>query len=203
MVKKPNRVQRELSAPIPLETVLEQGAGNKSLKMRPKQRIMLALDVASSIIQLRETCWSSLAFSSKVVKCILGANGTSPKISITAFIEQLSEPGRAASQGCEPKFALLELAVLLFELWNHKTLDMWAAETGFSETTTAGGRLTAVKNWVDEAEDCPIHYLNAVEQCLSLYVQRSRKWGDDQFLKMYCENVIKPLQTSCEVFPDG
>lgn len=120
-----------------------------------------------------------------------------------AFIEQLSEPGRAASQGCEPKVALLELAVLLLELWNHETLDMWAAETGFGETTTTGGRLAAAKDWVDETEDCPIHYLNAVEQCLSLYVQRSRKWGDDQFLKIYCENVIKPLQESCEVFPDG
>ncbi|KAI1115603.1 hypothetical protein F5Y14DRAFT_460325 [Nemania sp. NC0429] len=202
LVQKPYQAPRELSAPITLETVLKRGAADKRLRMRPKQRITLALDVASSIIQLRETCWSSLAFSSKVVKCIVGANGTDPKVSTVAFIEQLSEPGQAVVQGCAPKVALLELAILLLELWNHETLDMWAAEAKFGRTTETGERLMAASEWADETKDCPIHYLNAVEQCLSLCVHRTRKWSDDELLRMYCENVIKPLQESSDVFPD-
>ncbi|KAI1123793.1 hypothetical protein F5Y10DRAFT_45532 [Nemania abortiva] len=190
---------RQLSLPITLETVLRQGAADKKSRMTPKQRTLMALDIASSIIQLRETCWFSPAFSSRVIKCIPGANAKSARVSTVAFVEQVTELSRASSPGCEPKVALLELTILLFELWHHETLEMWAAESGFGETGTTRERLAAAMEWRDAtAEEFPVLYLEAAEQCLSLCVQRSRKWDDDEFLKLYCENVIRPLQKSCE-----
>lgn len=200
-LEDPYQAQRELSTPITLEAVLQQGAANKQLRMTPKQRSLLALDIASSIIQLRKTGWSSPAFSSKVIKCILGSNGTSARVSTTPFIEQMAELSRATSPGSEPKAALLELAILLLEIWHHETLEMWATEAGFGETSTIRERLVAATEWLDTtAAEFPIHYLEAVEQCLSLCVQRSREWDDDDFLRLYCENVVKPLHMSCEIW---
>lgn len=167
--------------------------------MTPKQRRMLALDISSSIIQLRKTCWSSPAFSSKVVKFILGANGNNARVPTIAFIEQVTELNRAASPGSNSKVALLELAILLLEIWNHEMLEMWAAEAGFGEINTTRERLAAATEWLDAtAAEFPIRYLEAVEQFLSLCVHRSREWDDYEFLRLYCENVIKPLQTSYE-----
>ncbi|KAI0115596.1 hypothetical protein GGR51DRAFT_503510 [Nemania sp. FL0031] len=198
-IQESQEVQRQLFAPITLEVVLQQGATDKKLRMTPKQRSLLALDLASSIIQLRETCWSNPAFSSRVVKCILDANGKSARVSTLAFIEQVTEPSRSAESGCESKVALLELAILLLEIWHHETLEMWAAETGFGETGTTRERLAAATEWLDETSaEFPVRYLEATEQCLSLCVQRSRQWDDYEFLRVYCENVIRPLQKSCE-----
>ncbi|KAI0481842.1 hypothetical protein F4859DRAFT_476195 [Xylaria cf. heliscus] len=198
-IQEPYQAQRELSTPTTLEAVLRQGASDKKFRMTPKQRTLLALDVASSIIQLRETCWSSPALSSKIVKCILGANGKNARVSIIAFVEQFTEMSRASSPGSEPKVALLELAILLLEIWHHETLDMWASESGFGATDTTRERLAAATEWLDAtAAEFPVRYLEATEQCLSLCVQRSRQWDDYEFLRLYCENVIKPLQISCE-----
>ncbi|GAW19458.1 hypothetical protein ANO14919_089450 [Xylariales sp. No.14919] len=198
-IHEPYQARRGFSTPTTLEAVLRQGATDKKLRLTPKQRSLMALDIASSIIQLRKTCWSDPAFSSKVIKCVLGANGKSARVSTVAFIEQVTERNRAASLGSEPKAALLELAILLLEIWHHETLEMWAEEGGFGETGTARERLAAAMEWLDAtAAEFPVRYLEATEQCLSLCVQRSREWDDYEFLTLYCENVIKPLQMSCE-----
>ncbi|GAP89785.1 putative protein [Rosellinia necatrix] len=200
-IQKPHQIQRELSTPTTLEAVLRQGATDKKFQMTPKQRSLLALDIASSVIQLRKTYWSDPAVNSKVVKCILGANGKNARVFTIAFIEKVTEISRADSPGSEPKVALLELAILLLEIWHHETLEMWASAAGFGETGTTRERMAAATEWLEAtAEEFPLRYLEAVEQSLSLCVQRSRQWDDYEFLRLYCENVIIPLQISCEAW---
>ncbi|KAI1170208.1 hypothetical protein F4777DRAFT_595397 [Nemania sp. FL0916] len=203
IIQGPHQIQRGLSQPTTLETLLRRGAADKNLRMTPTQQSLLALDIASSVLQLRQSCWSQPAFSSKIVKCILGANGSSPRqVSITAFIEQVTELSRAALPGPEPKVTLLELAILLLEIWNHETLEMWAANVGFDKTTTTSERLEIATKWLEETTNTfTLRYLEAIEQCLALCVQRRRQWDDSELQALYCENVIKPLQENIGIWP--
>ncbi|RYC62558.1 hypothetical protein CHU98_g3645 [Xylaria longipes] len=179
-MQETHQIQRELSTPTTLESVLRKGAADREFRMTPKQRSQLALDIASSIIQLRKTCWPSPVLSSKVIKYILGANGKSARVSTIAFIEQVTELNRATLPGSEPKVALLELAILLLEIWHHETLEMWAEKAGFGETNTTDERLMAATKWLDATEaEFP---------------------DDNELLRLYCENVTKPLNMSCGIW---
>ncbi|KAI8948203.1 hypothetical protein F4801DRAFT_581628 [Xylaria longipes] len=184
-MQETHQIQRELSTPTTLESVLRKGAADREFRMTPKQRSQLVLDIASSIIQLRKTCWSSPVLSSKVIKYILGANGKSARVSTIAFIEQVTELNRATLPGSEPKVALLELAILLLEIWHHETLEMWAEKAGFGDTNTTDERLMAATKWLDATE---------------AEFPRSRHWDDIELLRLYCENVIKPLNVSCGIW---
>ncbi|KAI3317382.1 hypothetical protein HD806DRAFT_515334 [Xylariaceae sp. AK1471] len=197
--QEPCKPQRGLPKPTSLEEVLRKGALDRACQITPKQRTLLALNIASSIIQLHQTCWSNPPFSSKVVKFISHRASKVTAVHCAPYIEQVTERSRATSLGPNPKAALLELAILLLEIWHHETLEMWAARANFGETHTAPTRTAAAIQWVELTSDyIPVHHLEAIEQCLALYVGRLRHWDDDEFLKGYCENIIKPLQKSCE-----
>ncbi|KAJ8132880.1 hypothetical protein O1611_g747 [Lasiodiplodia mahajangana] len=191
-------LQRKLLSPISLEEILQQGAADENLRITPRQRTLLALDVASSIIQLQQTCWSNPPFSSKVVKLLVQDSRKDP---CGPFIEQVTEPNRASSPHPDPQAALLDLSILLLEVWHHKTLEIWATEAAFGVTDTPERRHMAAIRWLQSTSDLiPTHHLRAIEQCLGLYSGRLRYWDDDEFLRMYCENVILPLLKSCEAW---
>ncbi|KAH7324477.1 hypothetical protein B0I35DRAFT_424275 [Stachybotrys elegans] len=195
--------QRKLGASMTLERFLQAGAVDEDSRMTPKQQTLLALTIASSIIQLRQTSWFSIPFTSKMLKLLgetreQGNHAFMPSI---PFVEQVTDPGSEGLPGPDPKPALLELAILLLEIWNHKPLEMWCAKCGFQEMETPESRTTAAIRWLEmTSERLPPHYLTAIEQCLAMYCGRLRLWSDSDFLKVYCENILKPLQESCRAW---
>ncbi|KAH6684940.1 hypothetical protein F5X68DRAFT_262808 [Plectosphaerella plurivora] len=54
-----------------LESLLRQGAQDEDSRMTPKQRTLLALDVAAAIPQLRETTWLSQAWDKRAIKFLV------------------------------------------------------------------------------------------------------------------------------------
>ncbi|KAI8635262.1 hypothetical protein F5Y19DRAFT_5551 [Xylariaceae sp. FL1651] len=201
LIQEQTKPQRRLLAPTSLEEVLKEGAANEILQITPRQRTLLALDVASSIIQLQQTSWSDPPFSSKVVKLLLRDSCKSTVAPSVLFIEQVTEPSRSDCPHPDPKATLLELAVLLLEVWHHKTLEIWAANTALDATDTPEKRHMAAIRWLQSTSHLiPSHHLKAIEQCLGLCSGRLRDWDDSEFLKVYCENIIRPLQKSCEAW---
>src|SRR4051812_19927550 len=88
----------------------------------------------------------------------------------------------AALQGPNPKAALLELAIMLLEIWHHKTFEMWATGSGLSDIVSADGRIIAAMKWLQMTyERLPPHHPTAIEKCLALCSGRLWRWEDGEF----------------------
>lgn len=195
--------RRQVAVSTTLEQFLRRGCLDEDARMTPKQQTILALDIAASLLQLRQTHWSLFPWTNKQVQLLFSKQGEfwGP------FIEELIDKGSGKTplipshQGPEPKEALLELAILLLEIWHHRPLEMWAAKLGVESIDTHEARRIAAIRWLELTSDrLPPYHLVAVEQCLAFCSGRLRVWDDSEFQKLYCENVVKPLQESCKTW---
>jgi hypothetical protein len=199
----------DFSTDTTLENFLEYSCLHEEARLTPKQQTLLALDIASSILQLRQTCWLMAPWNNKTIKFLISKTKMSKPSTLSGytvgpFVEQhlnmtQSNPAVLFPEP-DPKTALLELAILLLEIWHHKTLEMWAANADV-KVETADHRRIAVIRWLElTSERLPPYHLTAVEQCLAICSGRLRYWDDDKFQKYYCENIIKPLLESCKAW---
>jgi hypothetical protein len=183
------------SKPESLDQILARGLEDETARLAPKQKTILALDVASSVLQFRQTNWLATPWSSKTIKLISTSTG--------AFVEaDLQPPGPPPMTLAEPDplSALLELAIILLEIWNHKPLEAWAANAN-REINTPDHRKIAATAWLQETTHQILpYYLDAIEKCLAICAGRKWEWDDSEFQKRFCENVIKPLADSCKVW---
>lgn len=176
-------------------------------RMTPRQQTLLALDIAASILQLRDTPWCVKPWDKKSINFLAQSMGTYNSTIAKAHIENSieSQPGSGSvvpSTELDTKAVLLEIAILLLEIWHHRPLETWMAKAGLSLVldTTETRRIAAIK-WVEtSSERLPLHHLNAIEGCLAMCSGRIWKWEDDSFQNQYCENVIKPLRESCKAW---
>ncbi|KAH6641213.1 hypothetical protein F5144DRAFT_506286 [Chaetomium tenue] len=183
------------SIPESLDQILARGLQDETVRLTPKQQTILALNVASSVLQFRQTNWLTAPWSSKSIKLVPASTG--------AFVEaELQPPGLQppALSDPDPLSALLEVAILLLEIWNHKPLEAWAASAN-REIMTPDHRKIAATVWLQETTHRILpDYLDAIEKCLAICAGRKWGWDDGEFQKRYCENVIKPLADSCKVW---
>ncbi|KAG8166645.1 hypothetical protein KVR01_002334 [Diaporthe batatas] len=193
----------EVAASTTLEQFLRRGCLDEEARMTPKQQTMLALDIAASLMQLRQTSWSPLPWTNRRIQFLISKQGEV----CGSFVEELignrtgNTPLDPRPQGSDPKEALLELAILLLEIWHHRPLDMWAVKLGMESIDTPEARRIAAIRWLELTSDrLPPHHLTAIEQCLAFCSGRLRVWDDGEFQKLYCENVVKPLQESCKAW---
>ncbi|KAI1373035.1 hypothetical protein F4677DRAFT_235567 [Hypoxylon crocopeplum] len=204
LLEEGSEPRRNFSSSTTLEDFLRNGVRDEDARMTPKQQTLLALDVAASILQLRQTCWFNLPFNSKGIKFLVHDGGNMKRAILGPFVEQMmGGPSRVpdAAGGPDPKTALLELAILLLEIWHHKPLEMWMAKTGMESAESKEARRIAAIRWLEmTSERLPPHHLTAIEQCLAICSGRLQFWNDGDFLKQYCENIIKPLQESCRAW---
>ncbi|KAF4961795.1 hypothetical protein FSARC_10091 [Fusarium sarcochroum] len=199
-IETPSERGREFSTATNLEQVLLEGYRNENARMTPKQCTLLALDVAAAIPQLRETTWLSLPWGKRSIKLL---SSQARQIDIEPFVEQtIGATSLCCSSGWpDPKAALLELAILLLEIWHQRTLETWAVTTKVLDVESPDMRRILAIRWLEAtSERLPLHHLMAIEQCLAICSGRLRKWQDEEFLRHYCENVIKPLQESCKTW---
>ncbi|KAK0726855.1 hypothetical protein B0T26DRAFT_747245 [Lasiosphaeria miniovina] len=97
-----------------IDSGLPQGriAQDEDVRMTPKQQALLALDVASSVLQLQQTLWCSIPWNSTAIKFFL------------------QKERDCSSPDLDVKETLLELAILLLEIWHHVPLEAWAQRKG-------------------------------------------------------------------------
>ncbi|KAF4467135.1 hypothetical protein FALBO_5994 [Fusarium albosuccineum] len=198
LVEAPREPCQKFTTASNLENLL-QGPRDEDTCMTPKQRTILALDLAAAIPQLRETTWLSLPWNKRSIKFLVPhAN----QATVGPFVEQTLEAQAPPSDtGPDPKAVLLELAILLLEIWHQRTLESWAVTAAMESLESPEARRIAAIRWLERtSERLPVHHLTAVEQCLAICSGRLRVWHDGEFLRHYCENIIKPLQESCKAW---
>ncbi|KAK0673573.1 hypothetical protein QBC41DRAFT_298457 [Cercophora samala] len=187
--------------PLILQTLLSQSHENRRPLLVPKQQTVLALDIASSILQFRQTRWLSSPWSSRTIQLVELANTNNNKPSLVPFIEEHLQPEDQKPE-LDPCDALVELAILLLEIWHNEAFEAWASSTA-TDISTVGYRRLAASKWLKSPEtesNVPLQYLKAIEQCLTLWVGRSQSWNDDEFWRYYCENIILPLVETCKAW---
>jgi len=192
------------AAATTLEALLSHDPRQVSEWLTPKRQTILALEIASSILQFQQTHWLSSPWSSQTIRFAVLHGKKKPTVG--AFIEQDLDTRRGvaplpmASSDLEPQMAILELSILLLEIWHRRSIETWALETG-AEVKTLGtdNRRIAAIRWLQETdEELPLDYLDAIEKCFAICSGRLRCWDDEKFQQHYCENIIIPLLRGCE-----
>ena len=174
-------------------------------------RMLLALRLASNLLQLLQTQWLQSAWSKDMIYFLLrptgGASNASqnqlyidfsrPFVSLTFDDSSASAP---TQQNVDPKVALLELGILLLEIWHGTTL-----ETQFFLKEAPGGyyeRLGLALRWLDDMKDpLPELYDKAASHCIRGMIggeTRFRKWEDIEFWGAFCGDIIEPLSKNCK-----
>jgi len=119
----------------------------------------------------------------------------------TPYVEQTVDVNLLQSYTCLPdlnteaaKTTMLELAILLLEILHHKSIETWAAKSEKGPTRTYKDRMHVATCWLELSTSklLPPH-VKAIEECLMLCARSKLTW-DDQFQRLYSENIIKPIQ---------
>lgn len=200
----------KITTHITLKDFLIHGWEHDETRLTPRQQTHFAFDIASSMLQFQRTNWFSSAWNSKTIKFLVAntANNRYNKNTtaiVGVFVEQelqlsVQQQQSAGIPGTDPQTALLELAILLLEIWHHIPLEVWASRAQ-TEVQTLDHRKIAATRWLQStSERLPPDYLTAIEQCLAICSGRLRYWEDREFQRYYCENILKPLLESCQAW---
>jgi hypothetical protein len=196
------------------ETVtLERMLINSSqLMFSLKDRMMLAANLASSLLQLQNTTWLGTCWTKSSVYFaeataiqnqprglgIRGSIDTSRPFVLNTF------PNSGHVQQIQPhndaKSALLELGIILLELWHETTFEARfpMVSTGIDYFT----RFRLALEWLDDVENPPTDlYSAATAQCVKCFFGGKRvsfDWDDIIFRRAICQDIIEPLHKNCK-----
>ena len=165
-----------------------------------KSRMLLALRLASSLLQLLQTHWLDHAWSKDVV-FFLTRPGTPAQVLLNRPFVRCPFGGlRTASRSVEPKVALLELGILLLEIWHKTTLE---ARFGLEVApATYYDRMARAVEWLDDVDEpLPDLYDRAVAHCLRVNISgdtRFLDWEDAKLWGVICGDIIAPLAKICK-----
>lgn len=199
LIKEPVQSQQSFKSTMTLANLLAAVSHDRSPRMMPKQQTLLALDVATSVLQLLHTSWCSVPWNNKTVKFLVDGDGNmatcAPYVEQainTALLAEWPPDLRLGTQMA--KATLLELAILMLEILHHESIETWAVQNFQASIVTFWDRVQAATQWLELSNDklLPDH-LEAIEACLTHCVRSKLSW-DLEFQKLYCENIVKPLQ---------
>ncbi|PKY00855.1 hypothetical protein P168DRAFT_299736 [Aspergillus campestris IBT 28561] len=174
------------------------------------QRMALSFRIASSVMQLLSTPWLYLPLTSSSI--CFSQNDQLARTSATQPFADMPQPfitHRFSCQmvnsgcGCNSKRSLLELGIILLELWHGRTLSSYAAEVQMPVDNSFGGRYNAARRWLDISAYYVLpFYLEIVTRCVECTFATSSStpdWNDLVFRKSVCEYVLKPLWDNCPI----
>lgn len=192
-------VNMDLTDLIPLSHALRPG------KLSLSQRMNLALNAASSVMQLNSTPWLDLPLDIKMLYLIPHGPIT-PATPIQPLIKHNFMRAIINKPCYNARRTLLELGILLLELWREQTFASFIADAQLPACTTLGSRYDAVCQWAEESRgNIMPSYHDMVKRCLECNFATSPgapagfNWGDQIFRKSVCEHVLKPLWEQCRL----
>ena len=157
-----------------------------------KFRMLLAVRLASSLLQLLQTRWLDHAWSKDVVFFLVRPGASSQVLLNRPFVRCTFGGMRTPSHSIEPKVALLELGILLLEA-------RFELETG---PRAYYDRMARAVEWLDDVnEPLPDLYDKAVSHCLRVNISgdtRFLDWEDSKLWSVICGDIIAPLAKICK-----
>ncbi|KAE8309477.1 hypothetical protein BDV41DRAFT_547692 [Aspergillus transmontanensis] len=163
------------------------------------QQMALSFNIASSMMQLHSTPWLSFPLTSSSVRFTpdsMKLKGTPQPFIVSAFPirNQVTTP-------YTPKASMLELGIMLLEIWHLRSIDSYASERDLEMDNSYGTRYEIARNWVSFSDDNILpFYLELVTRCIECTfatTSATPDWGDLTFRRSVCEHVLKPLWENC------
>ena len=182
-----------------LEVVLEERR-----QMDPEDRIKLAVNLASSLLQYNLTPWLRRCWTKNAVhffvqtRTVTGIDVEHPLI-IRQFGDQASEILKELPEN-DPELALMELGILLLEIWNMRTFESWLRSAGHvldkSQVQDRFIRLRYSIAWFQSLKGKLLpNYQRVVGICLrpSVFDLFHTSWEDKDFRMAVFREIIEPL----------
>jgi hypothetical protein len=179
-------------------------------KIGLKNRMLLALNLASTLLKLQGTPWLTNSWSKKAIE-FLKRPGTPPTASLVidyqhpVISQHFPKSSPNPTPTLPPKVALLELGIMLLELWHETTLEAYYSTIPLGQSPLLPGywsRLMIASIWLDDPTDQPLPlYHTAISQCVKCFFGgnfASPSWDDPEFRKALCKDLVEPLFESCK-----
>jgi len=163
-----------------------------------KFRMMLALKLASSFLQLLLTPWIETYWSTAAIHFLVSqdnhnkADVSQPCLSL-AFDLTPHRQNRARRTAMIRE-ELLELGIVLLEIWHETTLEAQFALT--TPPVSHNMRRACALDWLDDVNNpLPDLYHKAVSHCVVRVMDAERipDWDDTKLWQAICEGIIEPL----------
>ena len=195
----PYRVSGDAMATKTLADLLESHT-----TLTPKDTTLLALKLASSLMQLISTGWLEDYWTKETITFFqYKENGpcqtSKPCISKT-FMSMDSSPSRRL---IKPADSLFQLGVLLMEIGYQRSFESWLEDNGFKCIDNSRfARLPYALQWHEESDGLlPIKYRVVIAKCLKCsFDEYDTKWDDPQFRQAVCRDVIEPLHQNASIW---
>ncbi|KAK5996060.1 Protein rds1 [Cladobotryum mycophilum] len=186
---------------IALKAVLSMPSG-QGFPLR--LRMLLALRLASSLLQLSQTRWTGHTWSKDSIFFLTHpvSDGMQPCVDFNkAFVSaSLDSLNAACKTPAEPKLMLLELGILLLEIWHQQTLE---DRFGLGEDDAPRDyctRLARAVEWSEDTENpSPRLYEDAILYCVGGNLGRGPlTWGTQGLWNGVCKEIVDPLFKNCK-----
>lgn len=207
-----NRSTSLVAGALTLETIIKKAYESREYSVRWSltHRMVLAYRLASCLLQFQSTPWledswkkKSIFFPNNAVadpsgKDIWQFDANSPFI-IHDF--QSSPVPTLATHTTKARSSLLDLGILLLEIWHVTPSEVYAQQEGLLLDTTYGARYEVASRWLNHTADNILpFYLDPVCRCIEGTFASSApvlQWNDRQFQSSVCESLVKPLWDNC------
>lgn len=196
-------MQKNNCQKITLKKVLSESHNPRGMKMPLRSSMLLASKIASSLLQFSQTRWSGHTWSKDSIYFILHptAEGIAPlvdfsRVFVYAKIENSDADG---ANKIEPKSILLELGILLLEIWHQTSIEDQFPDK-ITDISDHYSRLSLAAQWLeDDYNTPPLLYDGAIRYCVfGVSTKKGADWNTNEFWGEICKEVIKPLSENCK-----
>lgn len=167
---------------ISLRDILSKSSGAYGSRLPLQSAMLLASKLASSLLQYAQTQWFGQAWTKDSIFFLLFNIEDERKRSLADFnrpfvCAKIEDTKTNAAYAAEPKSTLLELGILLLEIWHQTTLESHFADKADRFTSDYFTRLSLAAQWLDDDYDTPLPlYEQAVRYCV--YGASTKRWTE-------------------------
>jgi hypothetical protein len=177
-------------------------------KMGPAQKVKLALKLSISLLQFKTSQWFQSPVSAQVIyfrKAVKSEKAPYIDVDQPLVLQSFCDKAPKGSSEYKPRLMLLELGILLMEIWNGETLGAFAKRHSDIDNVEPLMRREIATEWYDETwEQMTNNYGGVVNTCMAFALDYNRKmqtWEDEDLRKSVCAKIISPLNEDCMAFP--
>ena len=189
-----------------VETVTLRSLLQSQRKLKPRQRLELALNLASSLLQLNFTRWLPNCWTKDGIRFFRLPSESFVYSSQPLLLQSIQEGSSASvlkSLSFDPTDELFELGVMLMEIYLCKSFESYLAETQQScRDGSRMARLPLMFGWFErDAEELPLKYRAVVADCFKFNFEKyERSWNNVLLRQAMCSAIIEPLEEDCAIF---
>ncbi|KAJ5602039.1 hypothetical protein N7510_011573 [Penicillium lagena] len=180
-----------------LDQVLQPSS---TMKLLLNSRIALSFNIASSVMQLNLTQWIHTPLTSNMIR-LLPESPDRRGPAIRPFISHRFSSSFEVMCASNFRRIMLELGIILLELWHAKTFAVYAAEVEKPLDDSFGVRYDVARLWLDTSRDDVLpFYLDVVTRCVECIFATATAnldWNDTTLRESFYGYVVKPLWDNC------